>query len=244
MAAYFDSIRNDRATLATGAPVTVSPSLFERAPIYDTVGLVDFLKEFSEDQPGPRTGNKLHETDLSTDLGRRALELARWNVTYDTEANCCEESEPRLVSALLPDAITNPRYRSPVIITHQGRLAAVMKRYGERTIYGFEDIPEYSIYKGLFHAADNAFDVSSPLPKSKSAWVLRLEQSPLQNIRPLRLSTFAVPLKERQELVPVDYAQNGLTIATMNLPQLHTHDTVHELAEHARRNAIPIPGLT
>lgn len=240
MATDTASMLHDKQLLTTGeATSAATPTgIFFVPSIYDHTSLVDHLKDMAENQLPSEKLEHLCRDDFATALGKQAFELAQQGVVYDTDANCCEESEPRLIRALERDAITNARYKSPLILTHNRNPVAIAKRYGERTIYGLENVPKLNIYKGLFHAATNSSAYIDAPPASRHAWQVALADAPLGAIRPLRFSTFVTPPEMRQELIPVDYSQHGLTPEDMNAPLTTKHSTLQDYAYDALKKAV------
>lgn len=245
MATYFDNLRYDRAALSGNLSELYRSNspynrLISNTPIYDPVSLVEYFKDMGEDQPNRETTKNLLSTDLKTNIGKRGLFLASHNVEYNVDANCCEESEPRLIRALQEKAIQNDKFKSPLIVTHEDQPVALIKQFGERTAFGLEDVPEHGIYRGLFHSAMAANRYHKDALKADHAWKLPLESENGAGFQPIRFSLFEVPVNERYELIEIDYDQDDLSAEDMNAPQEYTTDDIHELVLAAHRHAKPL----
>lgn len=242
MSMYSRDIQHDQLMLLHGSVDSANGSGIYKTALYDHIGLVDFLKEMADNQISSKEAGRVSEQLMRTEVGKRALYLATENVVYDTEAFCCEESEPRLIKALQPEVIQNPATKSPIIFTYHGALAGVLKRFGERTTYGLTDHPDKGLYSKTFHGLTRHKKFIESLPPSDHPWQIALNTPTLQTFDPLRLSTFTVPLDERQLYQPMDfdYLPPDLSIEEMNDTQSYTHEMIYDLTEAARKNAVAV----
>ena len=241
MSTYSRDIQHDRLMLLYGTvDSTISREIYTTA-LYDHVGMVDYLKEMADDRITSKEVDRVSQQVIRTEVGKRALYLASKNVVYDTEAYCCEESEPRLIKALQPEVIQNPATKSPIIFTYHGALAGILKRFGERTTYGLTDHPDKGLYSKTFHGLTRHKKFIESLPPTDHPWEIALDTPTLQTFDPLRLSTFTVPLAERQLYRPMDFEYlPELSNEEMNDTQSYTHEMIYDLAEAARKNAVAV----
>lgn len=241
MSTHSRDIQHDRLMLAYGTADSIKYGGIYETALYDHIGLVDFLKEMADDQISSKEANRVNQQVMRTEVGKRALYLATENVVYDTDADCCEESEPRLIKALQPEIMQNPATKSPIIFTYHGALAGVLKRFGERTTYGLADHPDKDLYAKTFHGLTRHKKFIESLPPSDHAWEVALDTPTLQMFDPLQLSTFTVPIEERQLYQPMDFDYlPGLSNEEMNTTQSYTHEMIYDLAEAARKNAVTV----
>lgn len=110
---------------------------------------------------------------------------------------CCMQAEEKLVAAIAPHAVANPKYASPVIVMHGDEPAAIWKGYGEQTAYGLKTVPEVGLVKGMFHAP-----VNGPYPKSqiRTTRALRVSSDNDLQFWPLRFGLAALPDTVRRGL--------------------------------------------
>lgn len=244
MSSYFDNLQLDRLTLKNGTETRLDGDYLYPDAIDDHVNLVDYLKEMTEDELSFRRTELLVANQMRTEIGKRALYLARNSVNFDVWANCCEESEPRLIRALQPDAINNPLFKSPIILTHEGEPAGVIKRFGERTIYGLADHPDKDLYTSTFHGLKQHAKFIESLPPSDHAWEVPLDTPAIKYFAPLRISTFAAPLHERSALSHMDLGdQPDLSNDDMNAVQLYSHEMIYDLTKAAQQTAVKVSPL-
>lgn len=204
------------------------------------IAYVEYLKDMTA-TVDKKPDRAAEPEQLQTQVGRAVLMALKHDTWFDTTANCCEESEARLVMSLDDEAIRNPVYKSPVLITDQGQPIAISKQFGERTIYGLEDAPEHRIYKGLFHSTDQLVFPQYTPPVADHAWTVAIDEPSMSKLylgNPIRPSLFIVPEYVRNEMplhgatsdwgTPNDWVQNGAR---------YSHDDVQVLATLAMASA-------
>lgn len=194
MKTYMDQLKTDLATLSI-------PSTSWR-PIhdYDSLnGYVDLVSARMRTLP-PDILDTIPVNKLRTTLARQALSVAKHDGTFANEINdldgFCSESEWRLARAMEDEAIENPDYPSPIIVTDEEKPVAIIKQYGVINCYGLSNRPSSSLYAGVIHAVES--DMWPARIPSTHAWTVPLDAIELT---PVRLSTFAVPQTFRAEFV-------------------------------------------
>lgn len=240
---YFDSLKNDFKTLIddkeNGAKLTHEPCFDDSQIAY-----VEYLKDMTAvvDMKPDRTAESQH---LQTQVGQAVFSAIKHDTWFDTKANCCEESEARLVMSLNDEAVVNPAYKSPIIIVEQGQPVAISKQFGERTVYGLEDVPEYGLYRGLFHSTDqSALSQCIPLAEDH-AWTVALDDkqsiSRLYLGNPIRPSLFLVPQHVRNEMSRHQATSDWGTLENwIQEGALYSHDDIQALATLAIVGAKPL----
>jgi hypothetical protein len=175
--------------------------------------------------------------ELATELGRQAvqmLEIAQTNKKQAPLDTCCPSAEGKLHGSLVK--VESLAKRSPIIVTDdQEKAVGVIKAWGELTFYGFADIPELNIMRGVFASYENRDQIGRP-PQATHAWKLPVEA--LGVIVPNRLSTFAAPPEVRRSLIP--YSEDK----PFDKPLLNVqHEDLVQLAEQYLPKAQPLRTL-
>lgn len=137
--------------------------------------------------------------DLRTQVGKRIFNLFENQVSFDGKYQdaCCGEAEWRLAANISYGNVTDRRRPSPVIVTDRGEPCAIIKSYGEDTVYGLETDRDYGIVAGAF--SSHSPEVSSyHLPRIDTAWKVDIDD--IGVIDPIRYSIFALPAVPRARL--------------------------------------------
>jgi hypothetical protein len=150
--------------------------------------------------------------DLLTPLGKIALDAISHGIVFGREqtVSCCEEAEWKFAMSLDPEDVQNKQLRSPLLITDGGEPVAVLKSYGERTVYAFQDRLNIGLVKGSIATTSIPIDPHS-LPRSSRAYTYEI--LPDDCFFPVRFSAFATPVGFRQTLTH-DEPEDAIAIRT------------------------------
>lgn len=171
--------------------------------------------------------------EVYTELGNIMLEhgLAEDPIKFSIgNMRCCSSAEERLIGSIRPESIGNPELRAPVVITNQGQAQAIMKGWGERSIYGLRDNPEYGIVAGAFSEPDTK--LQQRMVRADVPFYVDLEEAGLS--LPLRMGGFMIPQQIRKSMLA----------ACRIKPPTQSHETITTFADELAEIAEPLPEVS
>lgn len=137
--------------------------------------------------------------DLRTQVGKSIFNLFENQVSFDGRYQdaCCGEAEWRLAANISSSRVADRRRPSPIIVTNDEEPYAIIKSYGEDTVYGLVTDRDHGIVAGAF--SSHSPEVSAYyLPRIDTAWKVEIDDIGL--IDPIRYSIFSLPTIPRAQL--------------------------------------------
>lgn len=197
-----DYLREADAELtALGLPEALNtysaPSMLRHS---DLNVLVDRTKRFDF---GHQIKNPEDVPEMKTAIGQKAVSVLSFptftpfGVEY--RLGCCDTAEYKLVAGIELSSVANDQYVSPTIVTQMFEdeeiAVALIKGYGEKTLYGLRDVPERQIFSGVFSSVAGFTNQRDRVPRTDSPQKIGLDE--LGGIWPVRFSSLIIPVSNR-----------------------------------------------